>query len=55
MIREFEFKVLCQRHCDEIYRYACSLLGNSADAEDATQEGSSDCATARSSKPSASR
>jgi RNA polymerase sigma-70 factor (ECF subfamily) len=38
MIRELEFKVLCQRHSDEIYRYARSLLANSADAEDATQE-----------------
>jgi RNA polymerase sigma-70 factor (ECF subfamily) len=38
MIRELEFKVLCQRHSDEIYRYARSLLANPADAEDATQE-----------------
>jgi RNA polymerase sigma-70 factor (ECF subfamily) len=38
MIRELEFKVLCQRHSDEIYRYACALLANRADAEDATQE-----------------
>lgn len=38
MIRELEFKLLCHRHCDEIYRYARSLLGNAADAEDATQE-----------------
>jgi RNA polymerase sigma-70 factor, ECF subfamily len=38
MIRELEFKVLCQRYCDDIYRYARSLLGNEADAEDATQE-----------------
>src|SRR5262245_54089635 len=38
MIREFEFKILCRRHSDEIYRYARSLLSNRADAEDATQE-----------------
>ena len=38
MIRELEFKVLCQRHSDEIYRYARGLLANGADAEDATQE-----------------
>src|SRR5262245_50540722 len=38
MIRELEFKVLSQRHSDEIYRYAHALLGNGADAEDATQE-----------------
>jgi RNA polymerase sigma factor (sigma-70 family) len=38
MIRELEFKVLCQRHRDEIYRYALGLLGNRADAEDAAQE-----------------
>lgn len=38
MIRELEFKVLCQRHRDEIYRYAHSLLANQADAEDAAQE-----------------
>jgi len=38
MIRELEFKILCQRHRDEIYRYARSLLANQADAEDATQE-----------------
>ena len=38
MIRELEFQVLCKRHCDEIYRYALGLLGNGADAEDATQE-----------------
>jgi RNA polymerase sigma-70 factor, ECF subfamily len=38
MIREVEFQVLSQRHCDEIYRYALGLLGNQADAEDATQE-----------------
>jgi RNA polymerase sigma-70 factor, ECF subfamily len=38
MIRELEFKALCQRHSDEIYRYARSLLANPADAEDATQE-----------------
>jgi len=38
MIRELAFKALCQRHSDEIYRYARSLLANQADAEDATQE-----------------
>jgi len=38
MLREREFQVLRQRHCDEIYRYALGLLGNQADAEDATQE-----------------
>jgi len=38
MIRELEFQLLCQRHRDEIYRYARGLLGNQADAEDATQE-----------------
>jgi RNA polymerase sigma-70 factor, ECF subfamily len=38
MIRELEFKLLCQRHRHEIYRYACALLANTADAEDATQE-----------------
>ena len=38
MIRELEFKILCQRHGDDIYRYARSLLANEADAEDATQE-----------------
>lgn len=38
VIRELEFKVLCQRHSDEIYRFARSLLANDADAEDATQE-----------------
>jgi RNA polymerase sigma-70 factor (ECF subfamily) len=38
VIREVEFKILCQRHSDEIYRFARSLLGNQADAEDAAQE-----------------
>jgi len=38
MIREREFQALSRRHCDEIYRYALGLLGNQADAEDATQE-----------------
>jgi len=38
VIRELEFKVLCRRHSDEIYRFARSLLANQADAEDATQE-----------------
>ena len=38
MIRELEFKILCEQHSDEIYRYARTLLANQADAEDATQE-----------------
>lgn len=38
MIRELEFKILCERHREDIYRYARSLLANQADAEDATQE-----------------
>jgi RNA polymerase sigma-70 factor (ECF subfamily) len=38
MIRELEFKILCERHSDEIYRYARALLANQTDAEDATQE-----------------
>lgn len=38
MIRELEFKILCERHADEIYRYARALLASQADAEDATQE-----------------
>jgi RNA polymerase sigma-70 factor (ECF subfamily) len=38
MIRELAFKVLCQRYSDEVFRYARSLLGQQADAEDATQE-----------------
>src|SRR5690242_7723176 len=38
MIRELEFKVLCHRHRDEIYRYALGMLGNRPDAEDAAQE-----------------
>ncbi len=38
MIREIEFQMLCRRHSDDIYRYARGLLGNQADAEDATQE-----------------
>ena len=38
MIRELEFKVLCQRHRDELFRYALALLANRADAEDAVQE-----------------
>src|SRR5262245_32625817 len=38
MIRELEFKILCERHSDEIYRYARALLANQADAEDAAQE-----------------
>lgn len=38
MIRELEFQLLCQRHRDDLFRYARSLLGNAADAEDATQE-----------------
>ena len=38
MIRELEFQLLCQRHRDDLFRFARSLLGNQADAEDATQE-----------------
>ncbi len=38
VIRELEFQLLCQRHRDDIFRYAQALLGNRADAEDATQE-----------------
>lgn len=38
MIRDLKFRLLCRRHSDEIYRYARGLLGNEADAEDATQE-----------------
>jgi RNA polymerase sigma-70 factor, ECF subfamily len=38
MIRELRFKILCQRHCDAIFRYALVLLGNRADAEETTQE-----------------
>jgi len=38
MFQDLRFKVLCQRHADEIFRYARSLLGSQADAEDATQE-----------------
>ena len=38
MIRELEFKLLCRRHADDVYRYARSLLSHGADAEDATQE-----------------
>jgi RNA polymerase sigma-70 factor, ECF subfamily len=38
MIRELEFKALCYRHRDEIYRYALGMLANRPDAEDAAQE-----------------
>ncbi len=38
MIRELTFKLLCHRYADEVFRYARSMLGNQADAEDATQE-----------------
>ena len=38
MIRELEFQRVCQRHRDDLFRYTRSLLGNQADAEDATQE-----------------
>lgn len=38
MIRDLTFRVHCRRHSDDVYRYARSILGNSADAEDATQE-----------------
>lgn len=33
-----EFKVLCERYSDDVYRFARSLLSNQSDAEDATQE-----------------
>jgi hypothetical protein len=35
VIGEREFKILCQRQSDDIYRFARSLLANDADAEDA--------------------
>lgn len=38
MIRELKFRVHCRRHSDDVFRYARSILGNQADAEDATQE-----------------
>ena len=38
MIRELEFQLLSEKHRDELYRYARSMLRNPADAEDATQE-----------------
>ncbi len=38
MIRELKFKMLCQRHSDDIYRFSRSILANAEDAEDATQE-----------------
>ena len=38
MIRELKFKMLCQRHSDDVYRFSRSILGNAEDAEDATQE-----------------
>jgi RNA polymerase sigma-70 factor (ECF subfamily) len=38
MIRELKFKILCQRHSDDVYRFSRSILGSAEDAEDATQE-----------------
>jgi RNA polymerase sigma-70 factor (ECF subfamily) len=38
MIRELKFKILCQRFSDDVFRFSRSMLGNAADAEDATQE-----------------
>ena len=38
MIRELKFKLHCRHHSDDVYRFARSLLGHAADAEDATQE-----------------
>jgi DNA-directed RNA polymerase specialized sigma24 family protein len=38
MIRELKFKMLCQRHADDVYRFSRSILRNAEDAEDATQE-----------------
>jgi RNA polymerase sigma-70 factor (ECF subfamily) len=35
---ERAFTTLAQRHMDRLFRLACSLLGNPADAEDAVQE-----------------
>ena len=38
MLRELKFKSHCRRHSDDVYRFARSLLGNTSDGEDATQE-----------------
>lgn len=38
MIRELKFRMMCQRHSDDVYRFSRSILGNAEDAEDATQE-----------------
>jgi RNA polymerase sigma-70 factor (ECF subfamily) len=38
MLRELEFNFLCRRYSDSIYRFACTMLRNDADAQDATQE-----------------
>lgn len=38
MIRELKFQFFCKRYSDEIYRYARAILGQDADAEDASQE-----------------
>ncbi len=38
MIRDLKFKMHCRKYSDDVYRFARSLLGNEADAEDATQE-----------------
>jgi RNA polymerase sigma-70 factor, ECF subfamily len=38
MIRELKFKMLCQKHADDVYRFSRSILRNAEDAEDATQE-----------------
>jgi DNA-directed RNA polymerase specialized sigma24 family protein len=38
MIRNLRFTLICRRHCDEVYRYARSILGNAADAEEAVEE-----------------
>lgn len=38
MLRELQFKYLSNRHADDVFRFALTLLGNHADAEDAAQE-----------------
>lgn len=38
MFREKQFNQLCDKFSDDIFRYSLALLGNRADAEDATQE-----------------
>ena len=38
MIRNLKFSLLAKRHTDEIYRFSKGMLGDSMEAEDATQE-----------------